>query len=140
VEKPPAPASGTATGGTETILVVDDEPLVRKLVEAALARHGYTVLVADSGLTAIEVFRRHPGKIALVILDLSMPRMSGAEAFPELRRIRPDARIVVSSGYSESETLTLFEGQPVAGFIQKPYTAKGVAEKVKACLDSGDQF
>ena len=60
--------------------------------------------------------------------------MSGEEALPELRKIRPGVKVVVSSGYSEAETMTLFKGQRVSGFIQKPYTSKGLAEKVKICL------
>jgi DNA-binding NarL/FixJ family response regulator len=60
--------------------------------------------------------------------------MSGQEALPELREIRPDVEVVVSSGYSESEAMALFGGQRVSGFVQKPYTAKGIAEKVKECL------
>ena len=116
------------------VLVVDDEQLVREMAKKALERHGYTVLLADSGLAAIDVFRRHPGEIALVVLDLSMPRMSGEEALPELRKIRPEVKVMVSSGYSEAETMTLFQGQRVSGFIQKPYTVKGLAEKVKICI------
>ena len=60
--------------------------------------------------------------------------MSGEEALPELRKIRPAVKVVVSSGYSEAETMTLFKGQQVSGFIQKPYTVKGLAETVKDCL------
>jgi DNA-binding NarL/FixJ family response regulator len=60
--------------------------------------------------------------------------MSGEEALPELRKIRPEVKVVISSGYSEAETMTLFQGQRVSGFVQKPYTSKGLAEKVKVCL------
>jgi DNA-binding NarL/FixJ family response regulator len=91
-------------------------------------------LLAESGLAAIDLLKRHPGDIALVVLDLSMPRMGGDEALPELRKIRPEIKVLVSSGYSESETMTLFKGQRVSGFIQKPYTGVGLAEQVKACL------
>jgi DNA-binding NarL/FixJ family response regulator len=63
-----------------------------------------------------------------------MPLMSGEETLPELRKIRPHAKVVVSSGYSEAETMALFKGQKVSGFIQKPYTSKGLAEKVKAWI------
>ena len=85
-------------------------------------------------MAAIDVLRRHPGEIALVVLDLSMPHMSGEEALSELRKIRPEVKVVISSGYSEAETMTLFEGLRVSGFVQKPYTSKGLAEKVKVCL------
>jgi len=129
----PLVVRNTALQGTGTVLVVDDERMVREMVKRALERHGYTVLLADSGLAAIDVLRRHPGEIALVLLDLSMPHMNGEEALPELRKIRPEVKVVVSSGYSESEAMALFKGQRVAGFIQKPYTSEGIASKVKAC-------
>jgi two-component system cell cycle sensor histidine kinase/response regulator CckA len=60
--------------------------------------------------------------------------MSGEETLPELRKIRPAVKVVVTSGYSESEAMTLFQGQQVSGFIQKPYTSTGIAEKLKSCL------
>jgi two-component system, cell cycle sensor histidine kinase and response regulator CckA len=132
-EKPPVPRDD-ALQGAGTILVVDDEALVRGMAKKSLERHGYTVLVAGSGMAAIDVFRRYPGPIALVLLDLSMPEMSGEEALPELHKIRPGVKVLVSSGYSEAEAMSVFEGQPVAGFIQKPYTSTGLAEKVKAYL------
>ena len=123
-----------ALDGSGAILVVDDERIVREMTKKGLERHGYTVLLAESGLAAIDVCRRHPGDIALVVLDLSMPHMSGEEALPELRKIRPDVKVLVSSGYSEAETMTLFKGQRVSGFIQKPYTSSGLAEKIKICV------
>ena len=128
----PAAARDAALQGAGVVLVVDDEQVVREMAKRALERHGYTVLLADSGLAAIDVFRRHPGDIALVVLDLSMPHMSGEEALPELRKIRPEVKVVVSSGYSEAETMALFKGQRVSGFIQKPYTAAGLAESEAA--------
>ena len=135
-ESPVAVSRAVEFEGAGTVLVVDDEQIVREMAKRALERHGYTVLVADSGAAAIDVFRRHPGEIAVVLLDLSMPGMSGEETLPELRKIRPKFEVVVSSGYSESEAMTLFHGQRVSGFVQKPYTSKGIAEKVKACLKS----
>jgi PAS domain S-box-containing protein len=134
VKESPVAARNQALRGAGVVLVVDDERLVREMVKAALEHYGYKVLVADSGLAAIDVLKRHPGDIALVILDLSMPNMSGEEALPELRKIRPEVKVLVSSGYSEAETMTLFKGQQVSGFIQKPYTVKGLAETVKDCL------
>jgi CheY-like chemotaxis protein len=133
-EERPVATRAAALEGAGVVLVVDDERVVREMAKKALEHHGYTVLLADSGLAAIDVFRTYPGGIALVVLDLSMPHMSGEEALPELRKIRPAVKVVVSSGYSEAETMTLFKGQQVSGFIQKPYTVKGLAETVKDCL------
>jgi CheY-like chemotaxis protein len=130
----PDEARSSALGGVGTVLVVDDEEIVRDIAKKALERHGYAVLLADSGPAAIDVFRRHPGEISLVVLDLNMPRMNGEEVLPELSRIRPGVKVIVSSGYSESEVLALFRGQKVSGFIQKPYTSRSIAEKVKTSL------
>jgi CheY-like chemotaxis protein len=127
--------NGTARlGGAGVVLIVDDEPKVRDMAKRALERYGYTVLLADSGLTAIEIFRRHSSDIAVTILDLNMPVMGGPEALPELRKIQPAARIVASSGYSASEALAMFEGEQIQGFIQKPFTAQALAKEVKAGL------
>ena len=136
VEKPVEVRAGAAAPGSGVVLVVDDEPAVREMAKRSLELQGYTVLQAGSALAAIDVLKRHAGEIALVVLDLSMPDMSGAEALPELRKIRPELSVVVSSGYSEAETMTLFEGQHVAGFLQKPYTSNELAGKVKESLAS----
>jgi len=125
--------------GAGTVLVVDDQEVVRKVVKRGLERYGYQVLLADSGPAAMDVCKRHPGEIALVVLDLSMPGMSGEETLPELRKIRPGIRVMVSSGYSEDETMRFFQGYPVSGFIQKPYTAAQLAEKVKAAVGQSRQ-
>jgi PAS domain S-box-containing protein len=123
-----------ALHGAGVLLVVDDEQVVRELAKRALERHGYNVLLAESGQAAIDLCKRHPGDIALIILDLGMPNMGGEEVLPELRKIRPSVKVLVSSGYSEAEAMALFKGQRVSDFIQKPYTSKDLAEKVKGCL------
>jgi two-component system, cell cycle sensor histidine kinase and response regulator CckA len=135
---PSAPGAAAASPGADrevlqsqgTVLVVDDEKVVRDLAKRTLERYGYVVLVAHDGPSAIDICKRHSGDIALAILDLSMPEMGGVEALPELRKIRPGVKVVVSSGYSEDETMTLFQGQPVSGFVQKPYSATRLAETV----------
>lgn len=129
-----ATARNDALDGAGTVLVVDDEPVVLEMAKRALERHGYEVLVAESGMAALDVFRRYAGEIALVVLDLSMPGMNGEDALPELRKIRPGTKVVVSSGYTEAETMTLFQGQKISGFLQKPYTVSGIADKVKRAL------
>lgn len=120
--------------GTETILFVDDEEYVRQIAQRSLELFGHRVLLAESALAAIDTLKRHPGDIALVVLDLSMPGMSGGEALPELRKIRPGVKVVVSSGFSEVETMISLRGQQISGFIQKPYTAASLAEQVNAVL------
>jgi PAS domain S-box-containing protein len=135
--RPPAGqvAQPAATAqGSGVILVIDDEEVVREMVRRALARYGYTALTVESGDSAIDLFQQHPGKIDLVILDLSMPGMSGEETLLKLRKIRPELKVLASSGYSETEALAMFRGQDVSGFIQKPYTSAGIAERVKSAL------
>jgi PAS domain S-box-containing protein len=133
-EKPVVGARAAAVHGAGVVLVVDDEQLIREMAKRALERHGYTVLLADSGPEAINIFKKDPAEISMVILDLSMPHMSGEEVLPELRKIRPKVKFLVSSGYSEAEAMTLFKGQRVSGFVQKPYTSNDLAEKVMECL------
>ena len=118
----------------ETVLVVDDEPVVLRTARNALERIGCAVLSAESGPVAIDLFRQHAAEISLVILDLSMPGMSGIEVLPQLRKIRPDIPVLVSSGYSESETLRLFTGYRISGFLQKPYTSQRLVERVEAAV------
>jgi DNA-binding NtrC family response regulator len=132
----PQPAAGhpEVPQRTGTVLVVDDEEVVRDTARKALTRHGLDVLLASNGLEAIDILKRHPGDISLVVLDLSMPVMSGEEALPELRKIRPGIKVLITSGYNEAETMTLFEGWAVSGFIQKPYTSSRLSEKVNSAL------
>ncbi|MGE5569868.1 MAG: GAF domain-containing protein [Rhodospirillales bacterium] len=121
--------------GKGTLLIVDDEDIVLKTGKVALERYGYRVLAASNGLEALEIFREASAEISLVLLDMTMPVMSGEETLAELTRIRPDVRVIVSSGYNELEAVRRFRGAAVAGFIQKPYTAAQLAGKVKAVLE-----
>jgi PAS domain S-box-containing protein len=131
----PVAALDATLHGAGTILIVDDEEVVRAMAKKGLERYGYRVLLAESGLAAIDVFKRHPGDISLVVLDLSMPEMGGEEALPALRAIRPGVKVMLLSGYSEAETMRLFAGQQVSGFLQKPFLSARLAEKVKRALE-----
>jgi signal transduction histidine kinase/ActR/RegA family two-component response regulator len=120
--------------GTGTILFVDDEEMVREVARTCLQRYGYDVLLAEDGLEGVELFRKALSQISLVVLDMTMPVMSGEEALREMQKIRPDVKIILSSGYSEAEAVQRFTGKGLAGFIQKPYTATQLAQSVKAVL------
>jgi CheY-like chemotaxis protein len=120
--------------GSGTVLVIDDEEIVRSAAKAALERYGYQVLLAGHGQAGVDLFSRYKGQIDLVLLDMTMPVMSGLDTLHRLRRIRQDARVILSSGYSESEAVRRFNGEGLAGFIQKPYTSSTLADKVKAAL------
>ena len=116
------------------ILVVDDEELVRSLARAVLERAGHTVVEAEDGEDAVERFRRAPDKIVLVVLDMTMPRMSGVECLRELRAIRPDVPVLLSSGYNEQDAVARVAGRGLAGFLQKPYTVAELLQKVDEAL------
>ncbi len=127
----PAPGELAPSGG-DTILLVDDEDGVRTVGRQALERAGYTVLTADDGRRAIDLYRMHANDIRLVVLDLVMPAMDGVETFGELRRIRKDAPVLLSSGYTEFEAMERFQGAGLRGFLQKPYTASALRAAVAA--------
>jgi CheY-like chemotaxis protein/two-component sensor histidine kinase len=118
----------------ETVLVVDDEQIVRRSAKAMLERYGYSVVMAENGREAVELFRVLADKIAMVLLDMTMPVMGGEETFRELKQIRGDVRVVLSSGYNEAEAVRRFTGKGLAGFLQKPYSAVTLAEKVLSVL------
>jgi len=126
-------AARKASPGSATILVVDDEAIVHKTARSTLEKLGYAVLVAENGVEALQIFERQQDRIALIVLDMTMPIMSGEETLSRLRSIREKVKIVASSGYNEQEFLEKF-GNRVDGFLQKPYTALQVAEVVSHAL------
>ena len=134
-----APTSPASEGGG-LILVVDDENLLRRAACQIIEHFGYGALEAEDGFAAIEIYRERAREIAIVLLDMTMPGMSGEETFHELRRIRPDACVILSSGFNELEATRRFSGTEFAAFLQKPYTAEQLAEclsRVKASLNDG---
>ena len=134
-----APAAKAASDphrlrGQGRVMLVDDEPAVVQMATYALERMGYDVVPSESGAAAVETLTADPGAIDLVVLDLSMPGMSGQETLARLRCLRPDLRVVMSSGYSEAECLKLLADQTVSGFLPKPYTAATLGRTVKAAI------
>jgi PAS domain S-box-containing protein len=115
-----------------TVLVVDDEEVVRKFFDVALRTHGYKVVLAKDGAEALRIFRKTPGRFSLVLLDLVMPVMSGKELLPLLFEVRPGARIAVTSGQVEEEVRRDLAGWPIAGFIQKPCSLQACLQKIRA--------
>jgi PAS domain S-box-containing protein len=131
----PAPREETALAqGRGAVLVVDDEEIVRNMVQKALTRAGYEVLLAGNGAEALAVFSRNASRISLVLLDLVMPVMSGEEVLPHLLSMKPGGPVIVSSGHGEDECRLRLKEPRVAGFLQKPYTAASLAAKVQAVL------
>ena len=125
-----------AQGGSETILLVDDEEMVSDIGKDLLEKLGYTVLVADGGTEAIKLFKRHRDQIDLVILDMIMPDMGGGETFSRMRAIRPNAKILLSSGYSLDSRASAIMKQGCNGFIQKPFNLKKLSHKIREILDN----
>ncbi|MDQ6954087.1 MAG: response regulator [Mariprofundaceae bacterium] len=113
------------------ILVVDDEETIREVAVLMLEKIGFSSLTATDGVHALEVYRVHQHEITGVLLDMTMPKMDGKECFRELRRIRPDVKVILSSGYNEQEATSQFVGQGLAGFIQKPYSMETLMKVMK---------
>ena len=114
------------------VLVVDDEPVVRTFFRAALERNGYEVLTANGGSEALRIFREQAGTISAVLLDVIMPGMSGRDVLPRLFDIRPDVRVVVTSGQMEKEVRRDLDDTRIAGFIQKPCSTDVLLHKFYA--------
>ncbi|MBD3390791.1 MAG: response regulator [Chitinivibrionales bacterium] len=122
-------------GQGRAVLVVDDDPTVRATATRLLSSLGYSVREAVDGEEAIRMFQTDPQGYAFVLLDLTMPRMGGEECFRRLRAVYPDARIVLSSGYSEQDATRRFAGTGLSGFIQKPYELDTLAASIEKALD-----
>ena len=120
--------------GTGVVLLVEDEESLIALGARMLEHLGLTVLTAADGLQAVELYRERGKEIALVLMDLTMPHMDGAEAFGELRRLNPDVQVVLASGYSKEDVGSRFAGKRPAGIIQKPYTLSKLREALAGLL------
>ena len=107
--------------GEGLVLLVDDEYVMRVTGSAMLKEFGYDVLTAENGKKGLEVFRKNTEKIKLVVLDMIMPHMNGRDCFAAIRDIAPEARIVLSSGFSRKEDVQDLKEQGLAGFVQKPF-------------------
>jgi two-component system, sensor histidine kinase len=126
----------TITGsGTETILVVDDEPEILDLTREALEDFGYTVHTATKGEQALEVYRKHGQTIDLILLDLNMPGMGGHKCLQELLHLDPAARVLIASGYSANGQAESILSSGASGFLSKPFQLKELAAKVREVLD-----
>ncbi len=121
--------------GTETILLVDDEETIIDIIGMALKMFGYQVLFAKGGDEAIQVYRPQQGQISLVILDMLMPKMSGAMVFDFLKKINPEVRVLLTSGYNYDEDAAKIIERGANGFIQKPFGVKELAKKIRDILD-----
>jgi CheY-like chemotaxis protein len=133
-----APAGTPAVEAPEavsaTVLLVDDEEDVRGVVGEVLEHEGFRVLRAEDGARGVALFREHADRVDVVLLDLSMPGLTGEQTFRRLREIDPDVRVILSSGYDQHEARGRFGPGPPAGFIQKPYRSDQLVAEIARCL------
>jgi two-component system cell cycle sensor histidine kinase/response regulator CckA len=133
-EKPTRPV--TVVGGTETILLVEDERPVRELVARVLQKHGYKILTASTGDEAVEVWNNRNCEIHLLLTDLIMPgNMNGRELAEKICAEHPGIKVVFTSGYSADIVGRDFKLEPEINFLQKPYHPQTLALTVRRCLD-----
>jgi len=124
------PAFAPALARKATVLLVDDEEMIRDAATAVLESLGLSVMTASNGLEALELVTREGARVDLVLMDLTMPHMDGREAFNAIRRIQPRMPVILSSGYNEQESIQDFMGRGLAAFLQKPYTLRVLEQTV----------
>lgn len=136
---PGRPPDDQAVEARRAVLVIDDEETVRGVAKTILERSGYPVLTASTGPEGVARFAEHEPEVGMVLLDMKLPLMSSRQVAAELRRLRPDVRIVLSSGYLEEDAWPVTEDQaePYAGFLAKPYRFEDLLACVQQVLAGG---
>ncbi len=124
--------------GSETILLVDDEDITMDVGEELLEELGYKVLTARNGADALAIYRRHQGRIDMVILDMVMPGMGGGQTYDALKKINPEVKVLLASGYSISGEASRILERGCNAFIQKPFNIKQLSEKIRRVLDTAE--
>jgi len=132
VDVAPVEAVHAFAGGTA--LVVDDEETVREMACMMLEDFGFDTLAAVNGEEALALYKQHQADIRFILTDLTMPRMDGRDLFMQLKRINPECRVILSSGYNSQDAIQQFSGKGLAGFIQKPYTEQALCAAVEKIL------
>jgi PAS domain S-box-containing protein len=131
--KTPRPESAPVAA-RGTVLVIDDEQTVQAVAARMLEILGFRALLASDGRQGLELYRRHRAEITGVLLDLTMPHLDGEETFHELRRIAPEVRVLLMSGYNEQDAVARFVGKGLAGFIQKPFSVENLKASLRTLL------
>jgi CheY-like chemotaxis protein len=120
----------------ETLLLIEDEPLVRELAYEILTGQGYQVLDAGSGAEALRICESHPEPIQLVVTDVIMPGMNGREVYERMAQLRPGLKVLYMSGYTQSAIVHRGVLEPGTAFVQKPFTIPGFLDRVRETLDT----
>jgi len=123
------------SGGTETILLVDDDEIIRDLTKRILEQRGYTALTAANGKEALNLYKKERKSISLVILDLVMPEMGGKECFKELLKIDPQVKVLISSGYASGGSHRQAIELGAVGFVRKPYDIRQMLQVIRKIVD-----
>jgi len=123
-------------GGTETVLLIEDEAVLRKLTQNILVSKGYTVLTAEDGMQGVELYRSHQKEIAVVLSDIGLPVFGGHDVFRKIRAINPEAKIIFASGFFDPETKSEMFKAGLKNFIQKPYMLDEVLRKIREAIDT----
>ncbi|MGD8754734.1 MAG: response regulator, partial [Desulfobacterales bacterium] len=130
----PAETASELIRGSGTLLVVDDEDLVLDVAANMLEKLGYTVLKAQNGAEAIDIFKAHKDAIKMVVLDIIMPDLGGSDVYDIIKKINPDVKVLLSSGYSvDGQAIELLE-RGCDGFMQKPFTMEELSGKIEQIL------
>ena len=127
--------TGIVRGGDETILLVEDEELLRDAAKEILSANGYKVLTAGDGEEATQIYSRRKSEIALVVSDLGLPKIQGDELFRNVKGINPKVKAIFASGYLEPHLKSELLKAGVKDFIQKPYVPTEILKKVRETLD-----
>lgn len=122
--------------GSGTVLVIDDEEVIRVMVTRLLERSGFDVLTAADGRAGVDVFRAYADTISVVLLDIAMPHLRGDQAFNLIRISRPDARIVLMSGYSEEDITNRIVSDSHVSVLQKPFAPDELRERMRQMLEA----
>lgn len=119
---------------SETVLIVDDEETVRRVGSTMLSRHGYTVLTASDGRKGVDIFRENADQIDVVLLNMTMPELNGPETYEIMRKIDPEVKVILCTGFEEEDTKKSFANHGLAGFIQKPFEMDLLLSKLEEVL------
>ena len=136
---PPAPIAPTPTADilSGVALVVDDEKAVLRVCATMVKHCGFKVITACDGIDAVAKFRAHADEITLVVMDLIMPNMDGIAAMSEIQNIKPDIRVIISSGFNEEELSERLANAPPSGLIQKPYSLNLIKAEIQRVMQAG---
>ena len=123
-------------GGSETVLIIEDDDSLRKFAGTVLKQMGYNVLEAENGEDALTISKKHDGSIHLLITDVVMPKMSGRETAERMQPLYPQMKVIYMSGYTDNAIVHHGVLAPGLNFLEKPFTPDGLARKVRKALDA----